>query len=113
MENSIERKNQKKDKDELVVLQKVLTCLNDGKWVKDGEWASSDIEVLNAHNFLTAKPVVFLVNISEDEFRAKKNKHLAKIMEWVGNNGGGPVIPFSASYEQQLVDLGAIDGESR
>ena len=94
-------------------MNRVLECLNSGKWVKDGEWGTADIEVLNTHNFLTAKPVVFLVNISEDEFRAKKNKHLANIMEWVSNNGGGPVIPFSASYEGSIVDAGGIDAESR
>jgi len=47
LESSVERKNQKKDKDELIILKRVMQCLEDGKWVKDGEWGSSDIEVLN------------------------------------------------------------------
>ena len=56
---------------------------------------------------------MFLVNISEDEFRAKKNKHLPAIMEWVANHGGGSVIPFSASFEQSMCDQGGIDQETR
>ena len=32
------------------------------------------IEVLNKHLFITAKPMVYLVNLSEKDFIRKKNK---------------------------------------
>lgn len=32
------------------------------------------IEVLNKHLFLTAKPVIYLVNLSEKDYMRKKNK---------------------------------------
>ena len=67
--------------------------------MKDGDWSASDIEWLNQHNFLTAKPVVYLVNISEDEYAKKMNKHLGAIKEWIDTHGGGPMIPFSAIGE--------------
>ena len=35
------------------------------------------IEVLNDHLFLTAKPVIYLVNLSEKDYARKKNKWLA------------------------------------
>ena len=87
--------------------------LNDGKWVKDGEWHAQEIETLNKHNFLTAKPIVYLANIAESEWAKKQNKWLPKIKEWIAAHGGGPMIPFSAAYESKLVDLGAVDEESR
>ena len=34
----------------------------------------SQIEVLNKHLFLTTKPVIYLVNLSEKDFIRKKNK---------------------------------------
>ena len=34
-------------------------------------------------NFLTAKPVVYLVNLSEKDYARKKNKWLPKIHAWV------------------------------
>ena len=34
----------------------------------------SQIEVLNKHLFLTSKPVIYLVNLSEKDFIRKKNK---------------------------------------
>jgi ribosome-binding ATPase YchF (GTP1/OBG family) len=33
--------------------------------------------------FLTAKPVVYLVNLSERDYQRKKNKWLPKLFEWV------------------------------
>ncbi len=33
--------------------------------------------------FITAKPVVYLVNLSEKDYIRKKNKWLAKIAAWV------------------------------
>jgi hypothetical protein len=33
--------------------------------------------------FLTAKPVVYLVNMSERDYQRKKNKWLPKLFEWV------------------------------
>jgi hypothetical protein len=36
---------------------------------------------------LTAKPVVYLVNMSAADFQRKKNKHLPKIHQWVQVGG--------------------------
>jgi len=47
--------------------------------VRQGTWNGKEIEVLNRHLFMTAKPVVYLVNIGRDEYIAKKNKFLPKI----------------------------------
>lgn len=63
---------------------------------------------------MTAKPIVYLVNIGEDQYKAKKNKWLGKIVAWVKENGGGPVIPYSAEYEKEVQSLaGSIDKEKR
>ena len=99
LERVISRKNDKKDKDQFALLEKVKDMLENEKWVKDGEWSGAEVEMLNEHNFLTAKPVVYLVNISEEEYEKKANKYLGKILEWIEAHGGGPMIPFSASYE--------------
>lgn len=36
------------------------------KPVRDGDWNGKEIEFLNKHLFMTAKPVVYLVNIGRD-----------------------------------------------
>lgn len=36
-----------------------------------------------ALQFLTAKPAIYLVNLSERDYARKKNKWLPKLFEWV------------------------------
>lgn len=64
------------------------------------------IEVLNKYLFLTSKPCVYLVNLSEKDFIRKKNKWLIKIKEWVDKNDpGASIIPFSGAFEHKLVEF--------
>uniref|UniRef100_A0A665WXY8 Obg-like ATPase 1 n=1 Tax=Echeneis naucrates TaxID=173247 RepID=A0A665WXY8_ECHNA len=66
----------------------------------------SKVEVLNKHLFLTSKPMIYLVNLSEKDYIRRKNKWLVKIKEWVDSNDPGAlVIPFSGSLESQLQDM--------
>ena len=83
LEKVIKRTNAKPARDELEVLQRVDALLKEKKNVRDGEWAAKDIEWLNNHNFITSKPVVYIVNISEDDYIKKKNKYLPKIQKWI------------------------------
>merc|ERR1711939_818055 len=69
-------------------------------------WNAKDCDFLRDYQLLTAKPVVYLINLSENDYKRKKNKHLAKIAQWVQDHGGGPIIPYSGSLEAKLQDLG-------
>ena len=71
------------------------------------------VEVINPLFLLTAKPVVYLVNLSEKDFVRKKNKHLLSIMEWIkANASGDPLIPISVAYEERLTRY-ATEAESK
>ncbi|SCM20002.1 GTP-binding protein, putative [Plasmodium chabaudi chabaudi] len=98
----------KKDKikqNEHDVLTIVLEHLKEHKWIKDRAWKSSEIEVINEFNFLTAKPVVYLVNMSEHDFIRQKNKYLAKIYNWVQEKNKGTIIPYCAEFEQKILSM--------
>ncbi len=59
---------------------------------------------------LTAKPCVYLVNVSERDYVRRKSKHLASIMAWLSENAAGDqVIPFSVSLEERLAGLSEED----
>ncbi|KAM0330214.1 hypothetical protein ACHAQA_004388 [Verticillium albo-atrum] len=84
-------------------IQKIIDWLKDGKDVRKGNWSPKEVEVINPLFLLTAKPVVYLVNLSEKDFVRKKNKHLPKIAEWIKENASGdPIIPISVAYEERL-----------
>lgn len=67
---------------------------------------SFQIDVLNKNLFLTSKPVIYLVNLSDKDFIRKKNKWLIKIKEWVDKNDpGATIIPFSGAFEQKVAEF--------
>ncbi|KAK4875227.1 hypothetical protein RN001_011649 [Aquatica leii] len=64
------------------------------------------IEILNKYLFLTSKPAIYLVNLSEKDYIKKKNKWLIKIKEWVDKNDpGATIVPFSGMFEQKLSEI--------
>jgi len=91
---------------ELEVLKRVKEILDSKKQLRLCEWKANDIEVLNMHQFLTAKPVVYLINMSEKDYIKKGNKWLPKIKAWVDTHGAEPMVPFCGALEAKLVELG-------
>jgi obg-like ATPase 1 len=79
--------------------------------------------VVNGLQLLTAKPVTYLVNLSEKDYIRKKNKwwvinifflpnanlhscRLPKIKAWIdSHNPGDPLIPFSVAMEERLATM--------
>lgn len=86
---------------------------------------SPQVDVVNGLQLLTAKPVTYLVNLSEKDYIRKKNKwyfqktllnekftfcdfRLPKIKAWIdANNPGDPLIPFSVALEERLASMSA------
>jgi obg-like ATPase 1 len=100
----IARKNNKPDVEERDLLLKCKDMLTtEKKPIRDGVYNGKEIDVLNKHLFMSAKPVVYLVNIGRDEYIAKKNKYLVKIQNWIKENGGGPMVPYSAEFESEVL----------
>ncbi|KAF9978001.1 hypothetical protein BGZ73_004126 [Actinomortierella ambigua] len=85
-------------------LEKLLKMVReDNKDVRSGDYTNKEVEIINSLQLLTAKPVIYLCNLSENDFIRKKNKWLPKIHEWVQkNNPGDLLIPMSASLELRL-----------
>jgi obg-like ATPase 1 len=104
-ERVIKRHNDKQAKVELAVLQKAMEGFNENRMIKDGTWSNAEVEILNKWLFLTSKPIIYLINMSERDYIRKKNKWLAKIAKFVTEHGGGPMIPFSVELEQTLFHM--------
>ena len=72
----------------------------------------AQIEVINSLLLLTAKPVNYLVNLSEKDYIRQKNKHLSKIKAWIdANNPGDLLIPFSVALEDRLSKLSEAEAQ--
>ncbi|KAI0084116.1 P-loop containing nucleoside triphosphate hydrolase protein [Irpex rosettiformis] len=97
----------KAKKEEIATVEKVLKIISeDNRDVRKGDWTNKEIDVVNSLQLLTAKPVTYLVNLSEKDYVRKKNKWLPKIKAWIDeHNPGDPLIPFSVSLEERLMFL--------
>lgn len=113
LEKSVARGGDKQRKAEHDCLIKVREILQAGKWVRNGIWDNKEIDILNQHLFLTAKPVIYLVNMSEKDYIRKKNKWLGKIKEWIdANDPGAIVILMSCAIELHLFDMEPAEKEA-
>ncbi|XP_037824337.1 obg-like ATPase 1, partial [Lucilia sericata] len=106
LEKVVARGGDKKLKPEYDSLLKIKGILVDEKkHLRFSDWNAHDIEILNKYLFLTSKPCIYLVNLSDKDFIRKKNKWLPKIKEWVDKNDpGATIIPFSGAFEHTLAE---------
>lgn len=101
-------KGSKEQTEEIVLCEQVMAALEATKEVRHCEWNPKDIVQLNQYPLLTAKPVIYLVNISKMNMETSANKWFKDIKEWVASNSNGdPVIPISVQFEEHLLTLGA------
>lgn len=93
----------KQKKEEAALVEKILEMLKDGQRIANQNWGTKEVEIINTMQLLTAKPVIYLINLSERDYVRKKNKYLLGIKEWVDKYSPGDVIiPFSVSLEEKL-----------
>lgn len=107
LEKKVVRGNDKSLKGDHETINKVIRMLGEELGnLRFGDWNEKEIEVLNKHLFNTSKPMVYLLNMAEEDYVKKKNKWLGKVKQWIDEHDpGATVIPFSANYELRLVDL--------
>jgi len=101
---------------EKACLEKFKTWLEDGKDIRNGleEWTTTDIEYLNEYRLLTAKPVMFVINLSFHDYKRKKNKFLKPIFEWVNKFApGSAMVPYCGSYEEDIQNLDPKEFKAR
>ncbi|CAH1404585.1 unnamed protein product [Nezara viridula] len=107
MERTVGRGGDKKLKPEYDALLKFKSVLVEEKHhLRFGDWNAVEIEMLNKYMFITTKPVIYLVNLSEKDYIRKKNKWLIQIKEWVDKNDPGAIIiPLSGAFENKIIDM--------
>lgn len=98
---------QKKEKmEEVLVCEKALKMLQEDELeVRFGEWKAKEIEILNSLQLLTAKTVVYLINMSPNDYAKKKNKFLPELQKFVVEERGEQMIPFSVAFEEKFAKL--------
>lgn len=91
---------------EFETLGKAKTCLEAGTDIREYSWSNDDIDTLNHLQLLTAKPIIYLINVSKKDYIGKSNKYIGDIVKYVSERSpGAPIIPFSVTFESELLDM--------
>jgi obg-like ATPase 1 len=65
---------------ELETIQKALAVIQEDKRdIRQASWSNKEVEVINPLQLLTAKSVVYLANMKEEDFSKKKNKWYCRV----------------------------------
>ncbi|GAB5366449.1 hypothetical protein AAMO2058_001144800 [Amorphochlora amoebiformis] len=101
----VERANVKELKEDLDCARVVLQGLEKGKDVRYLPLTPKQCEITRSFSLLTAKPVIFLVNVGQEDIVKGKNKHFLKIKQWVEECAPqSKIIPVSVRYETELLE---------
>lgn len=108
VERRIERtrkqaKTSKEAQAEMLVLEQLNTCLNEGKPVRHLELTEEESQLIKPLGLLTDKPVIYAANVSEDDL-ATGNEWVEKVKQ-IAATENAKVVVVSAQVESELVEL--------
>lgn len=109
----IEKKaTQTKDKDllkELDILKRIKNGLEENIPVRRLDISEDDMKIINSFRLITAKPIIYMANISEEDLVNDGNVYVDRIREYAKAENA-KVITVSAKIEEELSEL---DDEER
>ncbi len=100
------RKQARANKDaqaELVVLEKVQTALNEGQSIRLLNLSEEESEIIKPLGLLTAKPVIYATNVSEDDLAT--GNHWVEQVQKLAITENAQVVIVSAQVESELFEL--------
>jgi len=96
------------DKDaraELQLLERIIEGLGEAKPVRAQGLEEEELEMIKELTLLTAKPSLYVANISEDEVSDySSNEYVKRVEEYAKNEGAGIVV-VSARIESEIAEL--------
>lgn len=98
---------------ELPVLERIGEALNSGKPARSVSLTESEQDMLTDFPLLTAKPVIYCANVSEDDLASPKedNPYYVSLAEYVKNENA-EIITVCARIEAELSELDEEDQQA-
>lgn len=98
----VAKSGDKDAKARLVLLEKVREHLDAGKLVRSMDLDTEEKLMLRELFLLTAKPAMYIANVSEDGF---ENNPLLDAVSKYAAEEGAPVVPVCAAIEEEMIEL--------
>lgn len=87
---------------ELDVLLKVKSVLESGLSARSIQLNDEEVPFLNSFFLLSAKPIIYVANISENDIGKEEDISYVKTVRDIANKEGAEVITLSAKIEEEL-----------
>ena len=94
----------KKLQKNLEILKRVKDHLDEGKNIRELEFDQEEKALLNQYQFLTAKPLIYVANVSYDDLIAGGNKYVEDIKKYAADHKE-EVIEVSVKIEEEISQL--------
>jgi len=90
----------------VAILEKCQAALNEGKPVRTLEFSKEEQPLLKQFFLITAKPAMFVGNVSEDGF--ENNPYLDRLKEYAATQNA-PVVAICAKLEAEMAEMSDED----
>lgn len=90
------------------VIKKCQDCVNDSLPIRTLELDADERKVVNGYGLMTAKPILYVANVDEDDLEGK-GPLVEKVREFAAKHGAD-VVPVCAKLEAELAE---VDEEDR
>jgi GTP-binding protein YchF len=100
------RAGDKEAEAELVVLERVVRELDAGRGAREAGENEEAVKFLRQLGLLTAKPILYAANVSEDDLGASGGPWIGRLRAAVqAHHEEAEIVPFSAKVEAELSEL--------
>lgn len=94
------------------VLERVKAALDKGQPVRQMGLTVEELETIKDYNLITAKKVMYIANVSEDDIASPEKNELFQQVVAFAKKEGSPVVPICGKIEGELAELDPADRAS-
>jgi len=88
------------------LLEKIKAALEEGKSARQVELDDEEKKIIKNYALLSAKPVIYVCNVAEDEIGNEDNEYVKRVKEFA-KESGDEVVVISAEIEAEIAVLDA------
>jgi len=99
------RSGDKESKDRLAVIEKVHAMLEEEHPIRNGTWDEHEQAILKSYGMITAKPMLYVANVAEDDLTGAA----AAPVQSHAESHGAPCVHLCSTLESEIAELDADD----
>jgi len=109
LEPLIMKANRDEDKQELELLRRIVSTLEEGAPLRDSKLLDHELQLISGYTFLSLKPLLVVVNASEADSSTLSGGGSSFGLQEIASHHSIAVVALSAKIEAEIAELDAED----